>query len=144
MPSLKEIAAALGPARETVTVGGRELPIRGLTSGEISEISTRYPAFAEFINAARTGMEGETAPVNGAIPADMAERVGRKMDIGKALQLAGTAWPAVIAAACGEPGDEETEAIAAGFAFNFQQAIVGEVMRLSFPQNRPLEDGRAS
>jgi hypothetical protein len=144
MPSLKEVAAALGPAKGTVSVGGKLLDIRGLSSGEFSEISGRYPAFADFLNSARTGLEGEAPVVNGEIPPDMADRVARRMDIGKAMGLAGTAWPAVIAAACDQPGDPETEAIAAGFAFNFQQAIVGEVMRLSFPAERPLDNGRDS
>lgn len=141
MPTLAEVAASLAPEKFTVKLGDTSLDIRGLTSGEISEIAIRFPEFGEFLNQARSGSEGEAVPADGAIPDDMAERIARKVDMATVLAMAGTAWPAVIAAAVSQPGDPETEAIARGFAFGYQQTLVNEIFRLSFPQNRPLANG---
>lgn len=142
MASLVDIAASLRPAKQVVTVGGGELEIRGLSAGEIADICARFPEFGDFINESRDATAGEVRDKDGNLDADATARVAQKIDAGRALTLGGGAWPAVIAASVGQPGDEATETIARSFSIPNQQVIVMTVMALSFPdEKRPLAEG---
>lgn len=146
MATLKELAASLRPKTKTLKIpdpngpegATQDMEIRGVSAGEIADICDRFPEFGDFINAARDSSDGEATDTAGNISPEALERVGAKLDIGKTLSLGRGAYPAIIAAACDQPGDKETESIAAGLAFEFQQLMVGEILRLSFPTQRPL------
>src|SRR5712691_7966087 len=101
MPSLEEVAASLAPAKITVPLGDTSIDIRGVSAGELSMIAQRFPVFGEFLNQSRAGTGGEAVPVGGEIPDDMAQRIARNIDMGGMLTIAGTVWPALIAAAVG-------------------------------------------
>jgi hypothetical protein len=138
MATLKELAASLRPKTKTLEFGGQSMDIRGVSAGEIADICERFPEFSDFLNAAREGATGESVDSVGLLTPEAVERIGAKMDVGKALALGRGAYPAIIAAACDQPGDAETESIAGSFAFEFQQLMVAEILKLSFPQAAPL------
>jgi len=138
MATLKELAASLRPKTKKLTLGEQDIEIRGVSSGEIADVCGRFPEFAEFINNARDAGAGDEVGDGGTISPEAAERLASKMDVGKALALGRGAYPAIIACAFGEPGDQETESIAGTIAFEHQQLLVGEILKLSFPAARPL------
>lgn len=146
MATLKELAASLRPKKMVLQLpdpngvegATQEMEIRGVSSGEIADICERFPEFGDFINQARDSTDGEDT--DATVSPEALARIGSKLDLGKALRLGRGAYPAIIAAACDQPGDKETETIAAGLAFEFQQVMVREILQLSFPQARPLAD----
>lgn len=149
---LASLAIDLAPKTKTIEVkDGVSIEIRGLKSGEIAEISGKYPDFGEFINSANRAGAAVEMPADGEeISPEAAAKMTRNIDFNQLFALGGSAYPAIIAAAVGEHNDPETQKIAAGFAPDFQSLIVGEIMSMTFAREtrrRPLatpQDGSGS
>lgn len=128
MASLEEIAEALRPQWATVSVSGMELKIRGLSSGELADVFSRHPEFAQFMNETRKfGADAENDE-------DRKKAILANVDIPKALGFGGGAFPAIIAAAIGKHGDSKAIQTARGLPIDVQQEIVGTAIALSFPE----------
>jgi hypothetical protein len=100
----------IAPATESVTVSGHAIPVYGVSASSILMILGRFP---ELVDAYR---EGET-------------------DILKMLlRHGGSALSALIAAACGYPGDAKAEQHAAMLPADAQIEIAASAVRLTMPE----------
>jgi hypothetical protein len=100
----------IAPATESVTISGHAIPVYGISASSILQILGRFP---ELVDAYR---EGET-------------------DILKMLlRHGGSALAALIAAACGEPGNPQAEKHAAMLPADAQLQIAASAVRLTMPE----------
>jgi hypothetical protein len=100
----------IAPASESVTISGHAIPVYGVSASSILMILGRFP---ELVDAYR---EGET-------------------DILKMLlRHGGSALAALIAAACGYPGDAKAEQHAAMLPADAQLEIAASAVRLTMPE----------
>jgi|KBSMisStaDraftv2_1062788.scaffolds.fasta_scaffold06638_3 hypothetical protein len=84
-----------------------QFEIKGISLAELADIGRKYPSFARVI-------EG-----------------------GAGLLTASEALPAIIAAGLGHHGDAQYERQAAALPSGIVIAVAGEVVRLTFPSDRP-------
>lgn len=106
MASLLDIA----PSAATVDVGGVKVAVYGISAKGIANLLGRFPALR-------------------------AALLGGGLDIDQ--ELIETTGPevicAIIAAGCGEAGNEKAEAIAAGIPFGLQMEFIGEILKATLP-----------
>lgn len=101
--------------RETITIGDKELEIRGLSVSDLGKLCKRFPDL-------RTALFNTKAP--------------------EEVRTAGMleAWPAIVAAGCGELGNAEFEAAALRMPQPDLLAVGSAVMALTNPKP-PEGDG---
>ena len=135
MPSLADVAAVLGPAKEKITLrDGLEVEIMGLSGAVIGGLLRRFPdEMGRIITQSRDAptpeMLEEAIANPGANPA--VERYLEKSRNDMMLSSE-KLFPAIVAAGIGRPGDETEEAFAASLPVAVMSSLVAAIMRLSY------------
>lgn len=108
MPGLLDIAVA----RKTVPAGGTDIPVYGVSAAGIAVILDRFPVVRElFAGVERT-----------PITADLL------------FKMVPDAIATIIAAGCGEPGNEAAELAASRLPAHEQADLLEEILRLTMPK----------
>lgn len=111
MPGLLEIAAT----PKTVTVNGQELPVYGISIEGIAVLIGKFPELREVF---KSGIELKLKDIEPEQIAAYAPRIAR----------------ALIAAACGEPGNAKAEEIAGKLPLSTQITILEMAYELTAPE----------
>lgn len=104
MSSLLDLAAQ----QTTVSVGGKDIDVFGISAEGIAHLLQRFPALLK-------AMSG-----GGVTQADL-------------IKTAPGAVAAIIASGCGQPGNAKAEAIAAKLGLEAQLDLVNAILKLTFP-----------
>jgi hypothetical protein len=104
MASLLDIA----PLTETVSVGGVEVEVYGVSAAGVASLLARFPELRKMMS----GME--VSP----------ERL---------MEMGGEAVSAIIAAGCGSPSDRAAEEIAAKLSVDVQADFIAKILKLTLP-----------
>lgn len=99
----------LAPMSEDVQVGTQSLTVSGISAKNGLAIITRFPKILGMIS-------------------------GERFDLAKFIDLAPDAVAAIIAAAAGQLGNAEAEAVAAGLGLEYQLDILEAVGGMTFKQ----------
>jgi len=104
MASLLDIA----PAAKTVPVLGVQIEVMGVSTKGIVTLMTRFPQLADMLG-------------------------GKDVDVPGLMALSGDIVPAIIAAGCGHPGDEQHEAAASRLPIEAQADLIGAILEVTMP-----------
>lgn len=99
----------IAPLTETVTVRGQDIEVGEISGTAIVRLLARFPELRKMMALKRMDPEG-------------------------LLAIGGPALDAIIAAACGHPGDKEYEAAAARLGADVQVEILEVAIRLTMPK----------
>lgn len=102
---LKDIA----PLTETVRVNGADLTVGAITAAGVASLIARFPEVEQMLD-------------------------GKDVSAERLLALSGDLVAAIIAVACGYPGDREAEEIAARLSIDDQARIIEATIKLSMPR----------
>lgn len=105
MTSLLDVA----PLSEKVTVGSSEIMVFGVSAKGVAALLARFPDLRSLIS-------------------------GREVEAERILEFGGDVVAAIIAAACGYPGDEKAEAVASSLSVDAQADLLQAAMRLTLPK----------
>jgi hypothetical protein len=97
-------------AAETVKVGGKDIPVYGLSTAGIVAILRRFPQLREMLSGEEVELTAELL-----------------------YDLAPDAVAALIAASCGHPGDETAERVASRLTITQQADLLEATIRLTMP-----------
>lgn len=105
----------IAPAAETVELGGKRIPVAGLTIASVAALFLRFPALKAAFEAA----------------------AGSGLDVKKAAEIVAgcgdAVLAAVLAAGTGKPGDADEEAAARRLGLEAQVALLDPILRLTMP-----------
>lgn len=97
----------IAPAAERVTIRGVKVDVRGLSLTDLRDLIARFP--------------------------EVVALFGKGINAGVIMKAGPGVVSAVIAAACGNPGDAKAEAIVAELPLGEQAEILNRVLKLTMP-----------
>jgi hypothetical protein len=99
----------IAPLTETVTVRDQPIEVTGVSAKGVAQLLLRFPELRALIS-------------------------GRDVGLDQLLALGGDIIAAVIAAGCGQAGDERAEAAAGRLGLDDQAELLTAIMKLTMPQ----------
>jgi len=108
MTSLLDIA----PLTETVSVGGKDVDVYGLSAEGLVNLIARFPEVRQLLGGGKRGAG---------------------LGVEEVLDLGGKVVASIIAAGCGLPGNKEAEVIASRMGLDAQADFIGKIMKLTLP-----------
>ncbi len=99
----------LAPLTENVTVHENSVPVHGVSAKGLAFLLGRFPDLRRLMTGQDIGAE-------------------------QLLAMGGDAVAAIIAAGCGQPGDERAEAVAGNLPLDSQADFLAAILRLTLPQ----------
>ena len=99
----------LAPATESVSVNSSSVPVHGISAKGLAHLLGRFPELRKLMTGQDVGAE-------------------------QLLAMGGDAIAAIIAAGCGEPGEELAEEVAGNLPIDTQADFLGAILRLTLPK----------
>jgi hypothetical protein len=99
----------LAPLTENVTVDENSVPVHGVSAKGLAVLLGRFPDLRRLMT-------------------------GHDIEAEQLLTMGGDAVAAIIAAGCGQPGNERAEAVAGNLPLDSQADFLAAILRLTLPQ----------
>lgn len=99
----------LAPSVETVSVQEKAVNVHGISAKGLAHLLGRFPELRKLMTGHEVGAE-------------------------QLLAVGGDAVAGIIAAGCGQPGDEKAEAIATNLPIDTQADFLAAILRLTLPR----------
>jgi hypothetical protein len=99
----------LAPATESVSVHSGSVHVHGISAKGLAHLLGRFPELRRLMTGQDVGAE-------------------------QLLAMGGDAVAAIIAAGCGQPGDEQAEAVVGNLAIDTQADFLAAILRLTLPK----------
>lgn len=99
----------LAPSVETVSVHDEAVAVHGISAKGLAYLLGRFPELRKLMT-------------------------GQEVDAERLLAVGGDAVGGIIAAGCGQPGDDQAEAIAANLPIDTQADFLAAILRLTLPK----------